>query len=185
MLEFKSKITILLASLLFISCSVSSVEDELGGDNNIKTSENNLNNSTSDIDRAVSRHNEIRAEVFNGSSVVWSDTVATTAQDYANYLASTGKWEHDNSGYGENLYAASETPSYVDAINSWYEEKSDYNYQDNSCNGVCGHYTQIVWKNTTEIGCGKAVYTTGNMRGYTVIVCRYNPPGNYIGEKPY
>ncbi|SFV62830.1 SCP-like family protein [hydrothermal vent metagenome] len=186
MLKFQNKITILLASLLFAGCSASSIKDEIVKDN-VPIKENNvINNLTSDIDRAVSRHNEIRAEVFNGSSVVWSDTVATTAQDYANYLANTGNWEHDiSSGYGENLYVTSENPSYEEAINYWYQEKKNYNYENNSCNGTCGHYTQIIWKDTTEIGCGKAIYTTGNMKNWTVVVCRYNPAGNYIGDRPY
>ena len=133
----------------------------------------------------VDRHNQIRGEVYTDSAVIWSDTVASTAQDYANYLALTGTFEHDNSEYGENIYMSSLNTNYVNAIDSWYEEKVDYNYNDNSCSGVCGHYTQIIWKNTTEIGCGKAIYETGDFKGGTVIVCRYNPAGNYSGERPY
>ena len=46
-----------------------------------------------------------------------------------------------------------------------------------------GHYTQIVWKNTTKVGCGIANSLTD--RGGEWVVCRYSPPGNYVGQKPY
>jgi len=180
--------TVLFISLLLSGCDTSS----LINDNVTSQIENITDNIPSDASTktnnpqdAVNRHNEIRKEVFQENSVVWSDIVATTAQEYANYLASTGKFEHDSSGYGENIYASSANDSYIDAINYWYKEKPNYNISDNSCNGVCGHYTQIIWKNTTEIGCGKATYTKGDFKGGTIIVCRYNPAGNYIGEKPY
>ncbi|MBN2825562.1 MAG: hypothetical protein JXQ76_09575 [Campylobacterales bacterium] len=134
---------------------------------------------------ALNRHNAIRAEVFGGNDMAWDDTLAFGAQAYADYLASTGRFEHDSSGYGENLFAASYNTGYLDAINSWYSEKSSYNYANNSCNGVCGHYTQMVWKNSTKLGCGKATYTKGSYSGGTVVVCRYDPAGNYVGERPY
>ncbi|SHO80804.1 SCP-like family protein [hydrothermal vent metagenome] len=142
-------------------------------------------NKPNPIQDAVDRHNEIRGEIYNGSLIKWSDDLANSAKDYANYLASIGEFKHDNSDYGENLFLSSYNSTYVDAINSWYEEKFDYNYQNNSCNGVCGHYTQMIWANSTELGCAKAIYSTGNYKGYTLIICRYNPAGNYIGEKPY
>ena len=40
-----------------------------------------------------------------------------------------------------------------------------------------GHYTQIVWRKTTEVG--GAIATGG---GNDVLVCRYSQPGNIIGE---
>lgn len=144
----------------------------------------------SDQEKAVARHNEIRKEVFSNSDLIWSVEVAQSAQAYADSLAQSGKWEHDtpaNNLYGENLFTASYQVDYVDAINSWYGEKPYYNYADNRCQSskVCGHYTQMIWKNSTEVGCGIAQYTTGSYKDWLVVVCRYNPPGNYIGEKPY
>ena len=180
----KLNITVLLTSLMLISCSTSSIESKILD----SSSKDTTTTVPSTPQSAVDRHNEIRAEVFSGSTVVWNETLASTAQEYANYLASNGKFEHDyGSGYGENLYASSNESTYVDAINSWYGEKSNYNYSNNSCatNTMCGHYTQIIWKNSTEIGCGQATYTTGNYKGGTVTVCRYNHAGNYVGEKPY
>ena len=45
---------------------------------------------------------------------------------------------------------------------------------------VTGHYTQMVWKGTTEVGCATASGTE-----LTYLVCRYSPPGNIVGQKPY
>lgn len=147
----------------------------------------NINISQNDIDNSLKRHNEIRNELYSGYDLIWNDEVASSAQEYANILAKSGEFKHNNPPYGENLFASSYKTDFVEAINSWYSEKKDYNYNSNSCNSgkVCGHYTQLVWKNSEEVGCGIAVYEKGNFKNGVVIVCRYNPAGNYIGEKPY
>ena len=44
---------------------------------------------------------------------------------------------------GENLAARTGTADFIQDINSWYNEVTDYNFNTNSCNGVCGHYTQV------------------------------------------
>jgi len=133
---------------------------------------------------AVKRHNEIRAEVYSGFGLVWSDTVAASAQKHADYLGATNTFDHGNSPYGENLYASGGNATYVDAINSWHEEKADFNPQTKECYGEwyeCGHYTQLIWQETTEVGCGKS----SSSQWDSIIVCQYNPPGNYTGESPY
>ena len=48
-----------------------------------------------------------------------------------------------------------------------------------------GHDTQMVWKDTTAIGAGKATIQEGERKGWLVIVCNYDPPGNTAGKKPY
>jgi pathogenesis-related protein 1 len=161
----------------------------------------------SDEQAGLDRHNQIRAEVFSNSPLAWSDEIAVLAQNYANKLAANGRFEHDSAkykySYGENLYASkkplNEIATYEEAVNSWYVEKDYYDYDTNSCSidkdhkvtvnsssyDTCGHYTQIVWKKTSYVGCGKAQYTTGDYKGGYVIVCKYYTPGNYVGQKPY
>jgi uncharacterized protein YkwD len=119
-------------------------------------------------------------------NVTWSDTVAASAQTWANTLASTqncGLTHESNTGYGENLAAGMNlTPSA--AVKLWADEKSKYTYSAKytqaDFNGGSGHYTQLVWRKSTEVGCGSA--TCG---GTVVISCRFNPPGNYLGEPVY
>ncbi|MEP2023182.1 CAP domain-containing protein, partial [Reichenbachiella sp.] len=67
-------------------------------------------------------------------------------------------------------------------VDSWGAEKQNYDYKKNKCETgkICGHYTQIVWKNTTEIGCAKTLCD-----GSVIWICNYNPPGNFVGQKPY
>ncbi|KAG9134878.1 hypothetical protein Leryth_001210 [Lithospermum erythrorhizon] len=93
--------------------------------------------------------------------------------------------EHSNGPYGENVYWGSDTSfSPFHCAEAWVDEKKLYNYETNSCNPGqdCGHYTQIVWKNTLKVGCGKTVCVSG--KG-VFMVCEYDPPGNYVGERPY
>lgn len=66
-------------------------------------------------------------------------------------------------------------------IQAWADEVVDYNYKKNTCakDKLCGHYTQIVWRDTREVGCAKKNYTDGRWKG-VIWVCRYSPPGNYV-----
>jgi len=132
--------------------------------------------------------------------LTWSDTLAEGAQKWADFLDKSGKFEHDpNTSDGENIsYGVS---SYTEAVDLWADEKKCfqngifddiYNHNSSQCdanpanpntgcttnkNWQCaGHYSQIVWRNTKEVGCGMA-------KG--IVVCRYSPPGNYSGQKTY
>lgn len=135
------------------------------------------------IQQMVAAHNTWRKKV-GVPPLRWSPQLATYAQTWANQLLKSGKFEHrPNSPYGENLaWAQGQQFSPERVVNLWGEEVKDYNYGANTCKPgkMCGHYTQVVWKNTTEVGCGVA---RGD--GQEVWVCNYNPPGNYRGQKPY
>lgn len=148
--------------------------------------------STTEI---LTLHNEARNEV-GVVALTYSPTLALSAQKWSEELQRDNcEMRHDeNTAYGENLYWAWQTggtgeglittPSAV--VQNWTSEKTDYNYAKNSCTPgkQCGHYTQIVWEETTEIGCGVSICRNENTQK-EIWVCRYNPPGNYFGEKPY
>lgn len=134
-------------------------------------------------------HNDARAAVNAGlPDLTWSDTLASTASAYSQQCI----WGHSNSQYGENLFSGTAGAYTVtDAVNLWVSEKAAYTYapfRQNDCDSTklppntsgCGHYTQVVWKNTTQVGCGYAL-CSGNI----ILTCNYNPPGNYLNQRPY
>lgn len=136
-----------------------------------------------EIDQIIQRHNYWRADVGVGE-LQYSEELAKDALIWAKKLKRKGcAFEHSGNGHGENLFKG--TVGYYtagDAIDAWGAEKKDYNYNKNKCKSgaMCGHYTQIVWKNTTKVGCAKI-----ECEGMVTWVCNYDPPGNYIGQKPY
>ena len=130
----------------------------------------------------VADHNAVRARVGT-PGLIWSDHLAEVAQEWADKLMANGQFVHShNPKYGENLYEITgAVASPAEVVNAWAGEVKDYNYKSNTClRGMCGHYTQIVWNDTKEVGC--AVGRGGRRE---VWVCEYNPPGNYVGRKPY
>ncbi|XVF00654.1 hypothetical protein REPUB_Repub04eG0019700 [Reevesia pubescens] len=130
----------------------------------------------------LNAHNTARAAVGVGP-MTWDNTVATYAQNYANKRIGDCNLVHSGGRYGENLAWSSADLSGTNAVRMWVNEKADYNYNSNTCaqGKVCGHYTQVVWRNSVRLGCAKVRCTNGG----TFIGCNYDPPGNYIGRKPY
>lgn len=91
---------------------------------------------------------------------------------------------HSKGPYGENLGKRWGKPYFESGrvVQAWlYEETTDYDYETNTCRGVCGHYTQVVWAKSKLLGCA-AISCSKTVKIYG---CSYDPPGNYKGEKPY
>ncbi len=128
--------------------------------------------TTEEISRWLDSHNQYRSQ-HQVDPVSWSTEVAASAQAYAD-TCPTG---HSQSGYGENL--AWGYPSIESVVTAWYDEETDYDYNDPGFSSGTGHFTQVVWKGTTEIGCA---LTTDCPSWSRTWVCQYNPPGNYIGQ---
>ncbi len=96
--------------------------------------------------------------------------------------------------WGENLYWSSAlrwsdgsrqarrdlTPAEV--VDSWGGEVRWYDFATGACSAPssegCGHFTQVVWRESTSVGCGRAFGADSAQ----VWVCTYDPPGNYEGE---
>jgi uncharacterized protein YkwD len=140
----------------------------------------------------VAAHNAVRAAVNPAPAtalppVTWSDEDAKVAQDYA---AKCVFAHNPNRGArGENIYASGgtgRTPKEV--VGNWASEAKNYNYAANTCSGTCGHYTQVVWRDSVKIGCAAQKCTQNSPFGggaWELWVCDYSPAGNFNGKRPY
>ncbi|MCG8420439.1 MAG: CAP domain-containing protein [Proteobacteria bacterium] len=128
----------------------------------------------------LAAHNRHRAQ-HCAPPLVWSEAVAAAAQRWANTLRDNQcAFEHDtNSPYGENLaYFAPLGSSRAERVEAgWYDEVRSYDFSRPGFAFKTGHFTQIVWLGTTELGCAMA-----ECRNAELWVCRYNPPGNVRGQ---
>lgn len=131
--------------------------------------------SSSDIDAWLTAHNTVRQD-HGANNLTWSDEVASTAQAYADQC----NFEHSGTSYGENLAEASGDPDIAAAVQLWASEASEYD----ASNPTYSHFTQMVWKSTTELGCGYAKCSNiyADYGGGVLYVCNYNPAGNVEGE---
>ena len=133
--------------------------------------------------------------------LTWNNTLAADAQVYVDYLAATGQFHHPTAEWvaahptgpeGENLAAqfgggplnGTQLGNFAEG---WVSEKPLYHGQPIAASlapgeKTFGHYSQMVWKSTTSVGCASA-YNSATQ--YTVVSCRYSPPGNYIGQTPF
>ncbi|KAF3533671.1 hypothetical protein DY000_02038351 [Brassica cretica] len=134
-------------------------------------------------DQFLAPHNSVRTSL-GLSPLLWDGRIASYATWWANQRRYDCSLTHSTGPYGENLFWGSGsdwTPTF--AVESWTVEAKSYNHMTNSCEGgMCGHYTQIVWRDTKRIGCARVVCENG---AGVFITCNYDPPGNYVGENPY
>jgi len=139
-------------------------------------------NSSNDISQQIlDRHNYYRQQQ-GISNLVWSDQLAIDAQIWADSLAILNQMIHSDMEWGENIYYTTNLSSPNNPVDWWANEQQFYNGEAITAQNahLFGHYTQIIWANTTYIGCAVAVSATGNYYW----VCEYNPSGNYINQKP-
>ena len=155
-----------------------------------------------DSGEALEVHNFERISL-NLKPLKWSNKLEKYAKKYADYLASKDVFLHSKNlrrlKQGENLYTTmyyviddngekyffDQTNYLLDASISWLDEKNDYTYakignRKNNFSKI-GHYTQMIWSDTKEIGIAYSKSKSGNV----YVVARYFPQGNWTGEYPY
>jgi hypothetical protein len=135
----------------------------------------------------VNRHNVHRAK-HCAPAVVWDDEVAASAQAWADQCT----FSHDDPArgeLGENLAAGTTlTESPERPVDSWYSEVKAYDFAAPGFSLNTGHFTQLVWKATTKIGCAvktcpaSSIFPDGGEGDALLYVCRYAPIGNLAGE---
>ncbi|XP_063274478.1 peptidase inhibitor 16 isoform X3 [Prinia subflava] len=150
--------------------------------------------SLSDEEKKIilDEHNKYRSQVSPPAKgmmkMTWDKELEALAQSYAEKCI----WDHnkERGRRGENLFAMAPTLELEFAVEDWNGEEKFYNLTTSTCvpGQMCGHYTQVVWSNTHQIGCGAHFcekidgIETENMH---LLVCNYYPPGNVKGRKPY
>jgi uncharacterized protein YkwD len=141
--------------------------------------------SNSDRETLLTTHNKYRQAV-SVAPLKWSPHLAANAQQWANHLATLGgrRLQHATlNNEGENLWAGTSGRfSYSRMVDAWGSEKRLYQGEilTESNYTRFSHYTQIVWRNTTQVGCAAA-----RSGGNDILVCRYSVAGNVLGERPY
>ena len=135
-----------------------------------------------DFENILSDHNNARSLV-SSPPLKWNNNLAASSQQWANgcLIGHDPQRDFEGTVFGENIAAGTFGFSVENLGKLWIDEEIDFwNCQNNTCSQEpCGHYTQIIWKNTEEIGCAASVCGNQNF-----LVCRYLPAGNVRGERP-
>jgi hypothetical protein len=139
--------------------------------------------------RVLASHNQERA-ALGLAPLRWNPQLARAAGTWAEQLASSGRFEHSPEvprlRVGENLWGGTAgrfAPEQM--VGLWLEEKRYFKpgvFPANSTSGNAhdvGHYTQVIWRRTTEVGCSLA---RGEQED--ILVCRYAQAGNVRGQSP-
>lgn len=121
----------------------------------------------------------------------WNDELAQGAEEWSEYLAATGRFEHSPDApnqlrIGENIWGGT-TGKFGPRrmVAAWVAEKRHFKpgvFPENSTTRRVedvSHYTQIIWRDTQEVGC-----SVSRGRNEEILVCRYQSPGNVIGSRP-
>lgn len=143
-----------------------------------------------EVERVLVAHNAERTRL-GLPGLVWNASLASDASDYARHLLDKGSLQHSSAavrkGGGENLWMGSagawDSAGMVDMFISERRYFRAAKFPDVSLTGNwtdVGHYSQIVWRETKEIGCALA-----SGKGNDVLVCRYFPAGNVVGKAPF
>jgi uncharacterized protein YkwD len=136
--------------------------------------------------RLLAAHNAERLQLGQ-PALTWNSRLADSARKWAQTLAKNRSFEHaPQNAEGENLWSGTKGEySPEEMVGLWIEEKQFFKsgiFPQVSTSGNwsdVGHYTQLIWYNTTQVGCAVAQSTQED-----ILVCRYDPPGNWIGKNP-
>ncbi len=143
--------------------------------------------TASEAQEILNKHNCARQR-YGLRPLVWNWEIAAHAQEHADRCI----WDHASHlgfgvpGEGENLSLAMNKPV---GVEGWLAEEPNYDCPNGTCASgtVCGHWTQMAWANTGQVGCGKrrcaSLQKAPGFLNSDILVCRYTPPGNYVGQK--
>ena len=125
---------------------------------------------------AIKKHNIYRA-CHNAEPLMPNCELMEISQEYAETMPEGhSKADFHGEWMGENLYWVwGKLPTGEDAVDAWYSEIKDYDFNNHtSKGGQIGHFTQLIWKNSKELGVGYYCNTEK-----CCVVSNYYPGGNY------
>ena len=126
--------------------------------------------------QALEAHNKFRG-AHQAPPLSWSSALARDAETWAKKIARDGRLRHDDASDGENLFSVfGREIDGSDPVNSWYSEVKDFDFTKSGYQSGTGHFTQVVWKGSKELGIGKAKSADGQV----FVVGRYRPAGNMM-----
>ncbi|KAL0347248.1 UNVERIFIED_CONTAM: Pathogenesis-related protein PRB1-3 [Sesamum calycinum] len=139
----------------------------------------------------VKAHNDFRRKV-NTPPLAWSASLTASAHAWAMQRRGDCNYrQHSPNKQGENIYWMNYKEfAPTDVVQRWFTESNNYDHNANACKcGMeregceCGHYLNVIWSSTTQVGCSGAVYCD-NQKG-VYVVCQYNPSGGTRGVNPF
>lgn len=138
-----------------------------------------------DID-SITKHINVYREMHQAPMVEYSQEISDFSKSWADYMANNRKFEHSGVDmYGENIAMIPVNKEHIDytdaiiqSIDLFYDEVKLYDFSNPGFDGKTGHFTQLVWVDTRQIGFSAS--TSSN--GYIYVCTNYDPPGNYYGD---
>ena len=142
----------------------------------------------------LDKHNEYRARHHGTPPLCYArvagQDITFAAQEWAEHVGKTGEFKHtpNPKEFGENMSWSSyngedpePAPFYNGGIERWYNEIENWDFVNSRSNGVTSHFTQLVWKDATQLNCG---FATSKALHRAYVVCQYWPKGNWMSQYP-
>ncbi|KAL8600846.1 hypothetical protein ACOMHN_056504 [Nucella lapillus] len=138
------------------------------------------------VEETIKAHNEYRKR-HQAPPLSHSKELSAQAQKWADQLAATGSFQHSGATIrgeklGENIAkkwsSAPQAYTGQEVTDQWYSEVKMHEFGTEPRTLSAGHFTQVVWNGSREVGVGRAV----SSKGEVVVVANYRPAGNMMGS---
>jgi len=139
-----------------------------------------------EFERECMNQHNLKRPLHSAGPLTWSEECAEHARKWVQHLVEIDTLAHDNeSGMGENcgyfqssnVSSKSDSEWAINVSNMWYGEIEKYDFDKSGYQSQTGHFTQMIWKSTTKMGCAIAKKGTK-----VYIVANYYPPGNFMSR---
>ena len=137
--------------------------------------------------KTLEKHNEFRKK-HRIENLELNETLCEIAQSRAEkysktdleklYMIPPNLYKGDIVGENIAIIDNYDDINFEDIINKWYEEKQKYDFNSNNYIENTGHFTQLIWKETKEVGFGHKKSFNGKM--YFIAI--YYPAGNIFRQ---